>query len=235
MATDTAQLPSTVWISAAVLGVFLLLRLRTLGRDWGQAKTLNLGTLWVSPLLYVVLAAMVIAVQPPQGWEWLWLVAGAGLGGALGWWRGKTMEIMVHSVTGALSVRTSPAAALFLIALLALRYVLRFLFMSQAGTLHLTVQLITGTFVALALGLLVMQRVEMTLRAIRLVGRASTAGATAAAPEPASAGMPAMSAEAAPAAAAASAVRAGLSTAQLAMLAAAVFIVIVIAGLAMPR
>jgi hypothetical protein len=232
MAADSGQLSIGVWMGAVVFGVFFLFRLRRLSRDSVQAQTLNLGTLWITPVIYLALVALVIAIQPPRGWDWLWIAAGAALGGALGWWRGKTVEIKVHSVTGALTTRSSPAAALFLVGLIALRYGLRFLLEGQAGTLHLTVQLIGDTLVAVALGLIVMQRVEMTLRAIRLVGRASTAAA--AAPEPAVSSLPPASAAPAPAAAA-GVVRAGLSRAQLVMLAVAVFVVIVVVGLAMPR
>jgi len=230
MAADTGQLSVGFWVGAVMFGAYFLFRLRGMSRESVQTRTLNLGTLWISPVIYLVLVALVIMIQPPHGLDWLWISAGAVLGGALGWWRGKTVEIKVHSVTGALTTRTSPGAAVFLVGLIVLRYGLRYLLEGQAGTLHLTVQLISDTLVAVALGLIVMQRVEITLRAIRLVGRASTVGAATS--EPAAAGLPQVAADTAPAA---GAVRAGLSTAQLAMFAVAVFAVIVIVGLVLPR
>jgi hypothetical protein len=208
------------------------LRLARLSRASGQTRPLQLGALWIAPLVYLGLASLVIAAQPPRGWEWLWLVAGAGIGGALGWWRGKTVEILVHPATGSLSARTSSAAAVFLLAVMLLKLGLRYLLVGEAGALHLTVKLITGTFMAFALGLIVTQRVEMTLRAMRLLSAALGPGPKAREPDGLRAS-PA-SAEAAPTGAEAMA-RVGLSNAQLAMLGATVFIVIVIAGLALSR
>lgn len=233
MPADTGQLSIGAWVGAAVIGGFVLLRIARISRDSARTQTLELGTLWISPVVYLAMVVLVLLLQPPKGWDWLWLAVGAALGGVLGWWRGKTVEIKVHSVTGALTTRASPAAALFLVGLIAVRYALRFLLEGQAGALHLTVQLVGDTLVAFALGLIVMQRVEMTLRAIRLVGRASAAGAAAS--EPAAPGAPPASPASAAPTAATGAVRMGLSTVQLAMLAAAVFIAIVIVGLALPR
>lgn len=232
MATESGHLSIGVWVSAAILGLLIFRRIGQMGRASVQKQNLNLGGLWLSALVYAALASSVIALQPPHGAEWWWLAAGAALGGALGWWRGMTVEITVHPINGTLLTRTSLTAVVFLVGLVALRYGLSYLLVNQAEALHVSIQLATGTLLAFALGLVLMQRVEMTLRALRLLGKAAVRGA--AAPGPAAGLAAPVSAEPSPEAAAA-AIRMRLSTTQLAMLAVAIFVVVIIVGLALPR
>lgn len=228
MGSDPGHLSGGALTSVAVVAVLLLWRVIRMGALAGQSRPLDMGRLWIGPLLYLGLGALVIGAQPPQGLEWLWLAAGAALGGSLGWWRGKTIEIVVHPGTGALSARTSSAGAVFLVGLIALRYGLRYLLVGEAGPLHLTVKAVTSLFLAFALGLMILQRVEMTLRANRLLTDASAAGPG---PQPLTPSSP--TTDGAPAAT--TAARAGMSNVQLILAAAAVFVVIVIVGLALPR
>jgi hypothetical protein len=97
--------------------------------------------------------------------------------------------------------------------------------------MHLTVTLMTGTFLAFAVGLMVMQRLEMTLRALRLLSTVSSAGSRT----PATMAAPPVSVAAAPPTGGAAVARTGLSSAYVVMMAAAVFVVIVIVGLVMPH
>lgn len=234
MPADLSQLSGPIWIGGLAFGLAILLqlaRLVRLGRSSGPTQTLRLDALWIAPAIYLALAALAIAAQPPHGEEWLWPAAGAALGGALGWWRGKTVEISLHPQTRALITRTSSTAMVFFIGLMALRFGLRYLLADQARTLHLTVTIITGAFLAFAVGLVVIQRLEMTLRAVRLLGAAPPAGARA----PAQVILtPPVSVAATPPAGAAVA-RTGLPSAYLVMAAAAVFAAIVIVGLVMPH
>ena len=73
MGTDSGHLSGSVWIGAAILGVFIVLQLGRLGRDSIEKRPLNLATLWISALIYAAMAISVIALQPPPGAEWVWL------------------------------------------------------------------------------------------------------------------------------------------------------------------
>ena len=232
MGSDPGHLSSGALVSVVIVAGLMLWRVARMGALTGQTRPLDMGRLWIGPLLYIGLGALVIAAQPPQGLEWLWLIAGAAIGGMLGWWRGKTIEIIVHPGLGTLSARTSSAGAVFLIGLIALRYGLRYLLVGEAGALHLTVKVVTSLLLAFALGLMVMQRVEMTLRANRLLTEA-TAAAGPGALQSAAPNVPAGGPDGAPAAAATA--RAGMSSLQLILMAAAVFAAVVIIGLTLPR
>ncbi|MEI9963756.1 MAG: hypothetical protein WDM92_02725 [Caulobacteraceae bacterium] len=122
----------------------------------------------------LVLAATVAAMapSPPRGLDWAWLALALVVGSVLGWYRGRMMHIEVDPQTHALNTRASPAAVMFIIALVAIRYALRALAVGEAHAWHVSVALITDGFLVFALGLLGLQRVEMWLRATRLLAEA---------------------------------------------------------------
>ena len=223
MAADATHLAGAV-VGAVMLGVVVLRRLVRMGATLGEQRTLQLDALWVAPLVYLGVVILDTVFQPPHGIEWLWLAAGVAVGAALGWWRGKTVEIQVNPDTRELTTRTSASTAIYIVALLLVRFGLGTLLVGEAGSLHLTLQLIAGLLLTFGLGLVAAQRLEMTLRAARLLAEAPLAG------PPLAPGVAAAYAatEASPAPAPA---RSGLAAPQLAMLAAAVFAVVVAAGL----
>ena len=163
----TPQLISTV-ITVLIIGIVMALRLRGLN----QTRTLNLRTMWIFPVVLVLMTGFLLLQFPPHGGEWAWLAAAFALGGALGWWRGRLIPISVHPENDTLETRTSPVALLFLVALMAVRFLGREYLESQASTMHLSVAVITDGFVVLAMGLFVISRVEMTLRATSLLNAA---------------------------------------------------------------
>lgn len=82
------------------------------------------------------------------------------------------MHIAVDPETHALNQRMSPAAMLFLVVLVALRSGARALAENDAA-LHLDVAAVTDVLIAFALGLFAAQRLEMYLRARRLLREAA--------------------------------------------------------------
>jgi hypothetical protein len=140
---------------------------------------LKLELLWVTPLLFVVITVLSLLPMPPHGTDWIWLAGGLVVGAPLGWWRGKLMQITVDPQTHALNVKGSPAAILFFVAIVAIRYALRGMAFSQASTLHLSAAAITGAFLTFAIGLFGVQRIEMFLRGSRLLAEARAAKAAA--------------------------------------------------------
>jgi len=146
-------------------------------RRMSQTRPLKVEWLWVTPALLTVLTVISLIPQPPQGLGWAWLGVGLVLGGALGWYRGKMMHIIVDPETHAVNTKASPAAMIFIVALIAIRMALRGVAMTEASTLHLSVAVITGAFMTFAIGLFGVQRLEMALRATRLLKEARAAKA----------------------------------------------------------
>lgn len=157
---------STV-ITLLVIGVVMFFRLRNVNRE----RPLKLGQLWIIPGIYAVIAAFLFYSIPPKGMAWLWCAVALVVGGALGWQRGRTMHISVDPATQTLMQKSSLASMFFLLGLIAVRTVARV----EGQAWHFDVMMLTDVLVALALGLLTMQRVEMYLRAKRLLGEARAA------------------------------------------------------------
>ncbi len=158
-------------IVAIGLVLFLVFGLRSIRKP----RRLKLERLWVIPALYTLFAIGLFWRQPPHGVQWLWALGAALLGGGFGWLRGRTMRISVDPVTHSLNQRQSPAALLLIATLVAGRYYVR----SQVGIdlTHAGAGVIDA-FVAFAVGILSMQRLEMYLRARRLLDDAKAARLT---------------------------------------------------------
>jgi membrane protein CcdC involved in cytochrome C biogenesis len=156
-------------ITFALIGVVLFFRMRSMNRE----RPLKLEQLWIVPGIYAVIAAMMFWSFPPKGMNLTYCIVGLLVGGALGWQRGRMMHIAVDPATQTLRQKASPAAMLFLLGLIVLRTVAREA--AIFGGFHVDVMAVTDVLVALALGLLTMQRVEMYLRAKRLLEEARPA------------------------------------------------------------
>ena len=213
-------------VSHSLLSILLVLlliawRVSKMTPGKSQPRPLRLEWLWVTPLTALAVTVADLAVQPPRGLDWLWLLAGLGIGGVLGWWRGKLVQITVHPQTRQLIARASPGAALLIVALVGVRYALRSLVTGEAQTWHLSMTLIAGMFLSLGLGILAAQRLEMYLRAQQLLAETPAVEPVAALATP----------------------RRGIeiptsgdfASFKLALMAAGVFLLVLMIGLALPR
>ncbi len=121
--------------------------------------------------MYLVVAASMFVLLPPVGWVAIASVAGLLIGAAVGWQRGKMMHIHVDPDTHALNQKASPAAMFFLIA--ADRRPQR----RQACSVpraDVSPAMLTDPLIAFALGMFTLTRLEMYLRAKRLLEAART-------------------------------------------------------------
>ena len=138
------------WIATlvpfAIIAVVFALRVRTMSRE----RPLKLGSLWAVPAIYTAIAASTLI--------------------AVGWYRGKFIHIHRDPETGELRQRASPLAMLLLLAIVVLKLGARQVFgataASQPGS---TALLLTDAFIGFALGLLSATRLELYLRARRLL------------------------------------------------------------------
>lgn len=157
------------WITYAVtIGIIIVvvgLRMRRMS----QMRPLKLGSLWILPAIYLLVAALMFWQLPPLGTVAIASVVGLLIGAAVGWQRGKMMHIHVDPETHALNQKASPAAMIFLIALIILRSLTRSII---GGTGAISPAMLTDPLIAFALGMFSVQRLEMYLRAKRLLEEA---------------------------------------------------------------
>lgn len=155
-------------IAIAVAAFVLALRARRMARP----RPLKVERLWVFPALYLVLTTVMLVEFPPVGLQWALCAVALGIGSLLGWQRGRMMRIEVDPDTHALKQRASPAALLFLILVIAVRAGARGLVGQGAGPFHLSAIALTDLLIVMALGLFTAQRLEMYLRARKLLDAA---------------------------------------------------------------
>ena len=132
----------------------------------GKMRPLNLSSLWIVPAVYLAVAVMMFVSLPPTGWVAIASVAGLLIGAAVGWQRGKMMHIHVDPETHALNQKASPAAIFFLIALIIVRAGARSVLSQEGGV---SPAMLTDPLIAFAFGMFTLTRLEMYLRAKRLL------------------------------------------------------------------
>ena len=154
-------------ITAVIVSLVLFLRFRSMKR----ARPLKLGMLWVVPCLYALVTISVLYQSVPQGMQWLYVALALAVGGIVGWRRGALMRISVDPETHALNQQASPAAMLFILAIIIVRQGLR----TEASQMGFNAAFLTDLLVVFALGLFSATRLEMFLRARRLLVEARAA------------------------------------------------------------
>jgi hypothetical protein len=158
------------WLTAllpfVIIAVVLALRFRSMSRE----RPLNVGTLWVVPVIYVLLVGSMLLALPPAPSGWGLVAVGLVLGAVLGWHRGKLIRIERNAETGKLSQRASPVAMLLLGALVVPKLGARAIFGDSAAAHPSSgAMLLTDAFIGFALGLLSATRLELYLRARRIL------------------------------------------------------------------
>lgn len=151
-----------------VIAIVLFFRIRRMSR----ASRLRAERLWMLPAFYAAIVAFIFWTHPPHGMTWLYVLLGFAIGVPLGWYRGKLMRISVDPQTHELSQQASPAAMLFIVALIAIRFAGRSLATANGGDSPDAVFAVTDILLAFALGFLATQRLEMGLRARMLLAQA---------------------------------------------------------------
>ena len=141
-----------------------------------RKRVLKPHLLWVMPAIVLPLIGLGLwgATQNPNMAHapfgpdaWAVLAIGGVLGGIAGWYRGKTVTIEKEP-DGSLMAQASPLGLILLVVLFAGRSLLRDLIETHAAEWHLNAMAVTDAFLVFAMGLIVMQRVEMFIRARRI-------------------------------------------------------------------
>lgn len=158
------------WLTAVlpfvIIAVVVGLRLRSMSRE----RPLKTGTLWVVPVVYLLLIAWMLFALPPTVAGWALVAVGVVIGAVLGWHRGQMIRIERNGETGELRQKASPLAMLLLLALIVLKLGARAIFGETAATQPgSSAMLMTDAFIGFALGLLSATRLELYLRAKQLL------------------------------------------------------------------
>jgi membrane protein CcdC involved in cytochrome C biogenesis len=160
---------ATYAITIGIIVVVMALRLRGMSK----MRPLKLGGLWIVPAVYLAVAVLMFAQLPPKGWVAIASAIGLLIGAGVGWQRGKMMHIHVDPETHALNQKASPAAMFFLLALIIVRMGARTV-LGEEGSV--SPAMLTDPLIAFALGMFTLTRLEMYLRAKRLLEEARNRG-----------------------------------------------------------
>lgn len=152
-------------IAIAVVIPLVLLRNR-------KPRTLRPQFMWVAPLLVVAaigfgIWGMSVTSQGPAPVEplsLLILAVGLALGCAFGWQRGK-MTTIYKEPDGTLKAQASPIGLVIIIAILIARRALEPWLAAHAADWHVNPLAILEAFMLFAAGMVVVQRIEMWIRA----------------------------------------------------------------------
>lgn len=137
-----------------------------------RARQIRIETLWITPGLLLLLTLLTLGLQRPSAASLQLDAAGLIVGGLLGWWRGRLVRITVNPNTHALTSQTSPVGTLLVLGIFAVRYGLRTYAAEEASNLNIPIADVTDAFLSFAVGLVCATRLEMTLRATRLLNDA---------------------------------------------------------------
>ncbi|HEV2595740.1 MAG TPA: CcdC protein domain-containing protein [Sphingomicrobium sp.] len=154
------------WIGTAFTIGIIVLVMALRFRRMGKTHPLKLERLWVVPAIYLVIAVLMFVALPPVGAIAIASAVGLLVGAAVGWLRGTMMHIHVDPQTHALNQKASPAAVLFLVALIVVRTGARAALGEQSGV---SPAMLTDPLIAFAVGMFTLTRLEMYLRAKRLL------------------------------------------------------------------
>lgn len=157
-------------IAIAIMLPIILLRNR-------RPRRLRPELMWITPLVMLVLISFGIwglSMAPGASQEafgltsWFILALALLLGAGAGWWRGR-MTTIEKAADGTLSAQASPLGLILIIGLLLSRQALRPWAESQASTWHVNALAIQDAFMVFIIGMVLMQRLEMFLRARRVM------------------------------------------------------------------
>ena len=144
-----------------------------------RPRRLRVESLWILPTVYVLLLASSLAAAPPPVTPASvgLLVLGFALGAALGWQRGRFTKIDIDPQTHEMSSQQSVIGLVFILAIFAVRFGARGLLAANAGALHIPIAAALDAFFALAIAMLSVQRLEVWLRASKMLADARAAKA----------------------------------------------------------
>ncbi|HEX2815130.1 MAG TPA: hypothetical protein VHN39_01960 [Phenylobacterium sp.] len=169
MPTTPTNAPA--WAALIPLVVIALVILRN-----SRARRLRIEGLWVSPVIILVLVGLSFSQQAIPTPLMLGIdIAALVVGAALGWWRARFTTITVDPATHELTSRASALGMLVILGVFAVRYAVRMYATQSASSLGVSANGIADAALVISVGLVCAQRLEIALRATRLLNEARAA------------------------------------------------------------
>lgn len=149
-----------------------------------RPRKLRIERLWIRPVIFLALMAAALVVSPPSPTVLNIVILAAALiaGAALGWQRGRFMRIEVDPATHDVMSRASPLGMVFILVLVVGRLGLRSVLPRTGSVGGVSALTMADALILLAAGMMVVQGLEMWLRARRLLTEARAAKNGPAAP-----------------------------------------------------
>lgn len=141
-----------------------------------RANRIRVQTLWLFPVVLLLIAILSIAQSPPHDATGMAILAVGVIGGvAAGWWRGKLTRITLDSESGVLTGKGSVVGLMLILALFIARYAVRTWAQTHPDRSGVAVA-IADAAMAMGFVTLIVARLEMWIRCRKLMtARAQTA------------------------------------------------------------
>lgn len=160
------------WTGLIPLAAVALVILRN-----ARARRLRIEAMWIAPVVVIALIALSLTAEGMPTPLGLALdVAGLALGAGLGWWRARFTHITVDPVTHELTSRASPIGMLVILVVFAVRLGVRSFAQQNGTTLGAWAIAIPDALLMMSVGLVCAGRIEIFLRATRLLSQARAKG-----------------------------------------------------------
>ena len=139
-------------------------------RNLNKPRPLNVGRLWLVPAILALAVVFVLVSFPPIPMGWLIVGFAALIGAVAGIKRGQLMHLDRDPVTGGLLIRQSPAALIFVFAILSARRAIAYGTGTSpgdgpVGSIPPEAMLVTDGLMAFALAMVVLMRWTLWQRA----------------------------------------------------------------------
>ena len=152
-----------------------------------RARRLRIEAMWIAPVMIAALIGLAFwgegRAGVGRGLTPLNLgldVAGVVIGAALGWWRARFTNITIDPATHELTSQASPIGMIVIMGILVLRTVIRTYAAQSNGPLGQWGPPLTDALLVMSVGLVCAQRLEIFLRASRLLAEARGGGSPSA-------------------------------------------------------
>jgi len=155
------------YLPFVVIALVLAIRMRRINRE----RRMHLGRLLVSPTIIVVVAGYMVATATPDLIGFAIAAGAMAAGAAVGWQRARFMTIAYDPQTDIFTMKQSPAAVLFLVAIIVVRRAVLFGMpaspMAAGNPLAHAMWPIDGV-IGFGLAMVIAHNVELYLRARRM-------------------------------------------------------------------